>query len=277
MCRWAAYLGQPIFLSEIVTAPAHSLIQQSRAASECKTAINADGFGLAWYDRRPEPGLYRDVYPAWSDPNLAAIAHQVQSRLFRAHVRASTGTATSRNNCHPFVRGRWSFMHNGQVGGFENFRKSADMLIDDAHYGHRKGATDSEALFLIACGHGLEEDPRGAMAAAVEHMLRMSALAGEGNGLLRCTAALSDGETLYAIRYASDDLAPSLYYRWDARWQGWAVVSEPFGEDQAHWVAVPPGSFCTFAGDRVEISPFAPFPSGEALAAVDLTAGALRH
>jgi glutamine amidotransferase len=258
MCRWAAYLGQPLFLSEILTAPAHSLIHQSRAAAQCKTAINADGFGLAWYDKRPEPGLYRDVYPAWSDPNLAALAHQVQSRLFLAHVRASTGTATSRNNCHPFVQGRWSFMHNGQVGGFEHFRRSADMLIDEALYSNRRGATDSEALFLIACGFGLDHDPRKALERAVRKLQDMSAAAGQPGALMRCTAALSDGQRLYAIRYASDDLAPSLYYRWNAAWQGWAVVSEPYSEDAHNWVAVPAGSFCTFEGDQVEIEPFGP-------------------
>lgn len=258
MCRWAAYLGQPLFLSEILTSPAHSLIQQSRAAAQCKTAINADGFGLAWYDKRPEPGLYRDVYPAWSDPNLAAIAHQVQSRLFLAHVRASTGTATSRNNCHPFVQGRWSFMHNGQVGGFEQFRKSADMLIDDALYANRRGATDSEALFLIAHGIGLEEDPLAAMEGAVSRLQALAVTSGHPGAHMRCTAAFSDGQRLHAIRYASDDLAPSLYYQWNATWQGWAVVSEPYGEDAAHWVSVPPGSFCTFDGDHVEVVPFAP-------------------
>lgn len=122
MCRWAAYLGAPIFMEEVVVQPGHSLIQQSQEAEEAKTAINADGFGVAWYDHRPEPGLYRDVLPAWSDPNLRAIAHQVKSRLFLAHVRASTGSATSRNNCHPFAHKQWSFMHNGQIGGFEQFR-----------------------------------------------------------------------------------------------------------------------------------------------------------
>ena len=66
-----------MFLSEILTAPDHSLIQQSREASKCKTAINADGFGLAWYDQHPNPGLYRDVYPAWSDANLKSLAEQV--------------------------------------------------------------------------------------------------------------------------------------------------------------------------------------------------------
>jgi glutamine amidotransferase len=111
MCRWAAYIGAPIFLEEIVSRPGHSLIHQSHCATECKTAINADGFGIAWYGERPEPGLYRDVLPAWSDPNLRSLTAQVKSRLFLAHVRASTGTATSRNNCHPFAVGRWSFMH----------------------------------------------------------------------------------------------------------------------------------------------------------------------
>lgn len=47
MCRWAAYLGEAIFLEEIVTAPSHSLIVQSRDAREAKSPTNADGFGLA--------------------------------------------------------------------------------------------------------------------------------------------------------------------------------------------------------------------------------------
>ncbi|MEW9921933.1 class II glutamine amidotransferase [Marimonas sp. MJW-29] len=255
MCRWAAWQGAPLFLSEILTAPAHSLIHQSRDASECKTAINGDGFGLAWYDRRPTPGLYRDVYPAWSDPNLRSIADQVQARLFMAHVRASTGTATSRNNCHPFVHGIWSFMHNGQVGGFERFRKAADMMIDDAHYAHRKGATDSEALFLVACGMGLESDPKGAMERAVAAFEAKSRATGT-TPHMRLAAALSDGDTLYAIRYASDDHAPSLYYRWNAVWQGWSVVSEPFETAGEGWTEVPKGSFCRFTPTEVEVSPF---------------------
>lgn len=147
MCRWAAYLGEPIFMDGLVTSPGHSLVHQSRAASECKTALNGDGVGVAWYGERAEPGLYRDVYPAWSDPNLAALCSTVKSHAFMAHVRASTGSATSRNNCHPFACGRWSFMHNGQVGGFDRFRRLADMGVSDALYAYRRGATDSELCF----------------------------------------------------------------------------------------------------------------------------------
>lgn len=257
MCRWAAWQGAPIFLSEIITAPQHSLIDQARDASECKTAINADGFGLAWYDKRPTPGLYRDVYPAWSDTNLRSLAEQVEARLFMAHVRASTGTATSRNNCHPFVQGNWTFIHNGQVGGFERFRKAADMMIEDRFYAHRKGATDSEALFLVACGYGLEEDPKAAMersVAAFEAQARQA----DATPHMRMAAALSDGKTLYAVRYASDDLAPSLYYQWNEVWKGWSVVSEPYDTSCGGWKEVPKGSFCRFTPDEVEITSFIP-------------------
>lgn len=257
MCRWAAWLGAPLFPSQIIADPAHSLIQQSRDATECKTAINADGFGLAWYDHRPEPGLYRDVYPAWSDTNLRALATQVRAHLFLAHVRASTGTATSRNNCHPFVQGRWSFMHNGQVGGFDGFRKAADMMIPDALYPERKGATDSEALFLVACGMGLARDPIVAMARSVAKFEALARNAGQAP-FMRLAAALSDGKTLYAIRYASDDLAPSMYYRWHEGWQGWAVVSEPYGDTSSDWNEVPKGSCCRFTPEGVDVMPFAP-------------------
>ncbi|MBZ4022418.1 class II glutamine amidotransferase [Rhodobacter sp. TJ_12] len=257
MCRWAAYIGQPIFLEEIVSKPGHSLIHQSQCATQCHTAINADGFGVAWYDARPEPGLYRDVMPAWSDPNLKSLTAQVRSPLFLAHVRASTGTATSRNNCHPFVVGRWSFMHNGQIGGYEAFRRAGEMLIPDALYPHRKGATDSEALFLLALAEGLDSDPKCALERATARLESLSRERGCAPHM-RLAAAFSDGVRLYAVRYASDDAAPTLYHRWSDSRRGRAVVSEPLEDGEGDWEKVPPGSFCIFEGKRVTVQPFAP-------------------
>lgn len=257
MCRWAAYIGSPIYLEDIVSLPQHSLIRQSHCATECRTAINADGFGIAWYGDRPEPGLYRDVMPAWSDPNLRSLVATVKSGLFLAHVRASTGTATSRNNCHPFTWGRWSFMHNGQVGGYDGFRRNADMLIPDALYPHRKGATDSEALFLAAIAEGLDHDPRGAMERASAAFIRLARDKGEAPHL-RLTVAMSDGQRLYAMRYATDDQAPSLYHRWSDTRQGRAVVSEPLESGEENWLEIPSASFCTFEGDRVTVEDFRP-------------------
>lgn len=104
----AAYIGSPIFLEDVISLPGHSLVRQSHGATRCHTPVNADGFGMAWYGERAEPGLYRDIMPAWSDCNLKSLTATLKSHLFLAHVRASTGTATSRNNCHPFAVGKWA-------------------------------------------------------------------------------------------------------------------------------------------------------------------------
>ena len=68
MCRWIAYRGETIALEHYVTAPAHSLIEQSIRALESTASTNGDGFGLGWYGEHNEPGLYREVRPAWSGP-----------------------------------------------------------------------------------------------------------------------------------------------------------------------------------------------------------------
>lgn len=256
MCRWAAYIGSPVFIADSVSAPKHSLIAQAREAEECKTTINADGFGIAWYAHCREPGLYRDVYPAWSDPNLMAIAQQIKSPLFLAHVRASTGAAISRNNCHPFAHKTWSFMHNGQISGFDTLRKHFDMAIPDALYDGRKGSTDSEVLFLIAMGQGLENTPRLALERTAL-IVRDIACAQNHPARLRMTLAISDGETLYALRYASNDNPPSLYCRRSAENDGWIVVPEPLHEG-LEWQAVAENSFCTFTKQAVKIETFDP-------------------
>jgi hypothetical protein len=93
-------------------------------------------------------------------------------------------------------------MHNGQVGGYDGFRRDADMMIPEALYPHRKGATDSEALFLVALAEGLDDDPRGALERAAARFIRLARAKGQGPHL-RMTAALSDGQRLYAVRYCN--------------------------------------------------------------------------
>jgi hypothetical protein len=78
---------------------------------------------MAWYGAKPEPGLYKDILPAWSDSNLLSLCQHISAPLFLAHVRASTEGETARANCHPFTHGNWSFMHNGQTGSFTALRR----------------------------------------------------------------------------------------------------------------------------------------------------------
>lgn len=255
MCRWAAYTGEPTYLENIVTAPCHSLIAQSHHALEAKTPTNGDGFGVAWYGERDEPGLYRDILPAWSDPNLKSICRQIRSPLFLAHVRASTGGATSRMNCHPFIAGRWAFMHNGQVGGFERLRRRLESALPDDIYDRMEGTTDSELFFLLMLANGLETDPAGAGARSAAQVIEASDAAGVAPHL-RLTCAFSNGESLYAIRYATDEYAPTLYI--GEMGAGRCLVSEPFDQDRSHWQAVPAGSFVVMTRSAVNITPFQP-------------------
>jgi glutamine amidotransferase len=240
MCRFLCYRGDAILLETLVAAPAHSLIDQSLHAREGKTATNGDGFGVGWYGERQEPGLYREVHPAWSDENLRSICAQVRSRLFFAHIRAATGTATTRANCHPFSAGRFMFMHNGQVGGWAAVRRRVEALIPDALYNLRQGTTDTEALLLVAMADGLKEDPPAAMARTLGRVHAMMLEAGI-DGALRFTAALTDGATIWAFRWASDERPPSLYWREDAR--GLIVVSEPIDTETTGWHVIPPGHY----------------------------------
>ena len=240
MCRFLAYRGDPIFMADLVCAPTHSLVHQSLHATEAKTETNGDGFGLGWYGERPEPGLYREIRPAWSDENLRSLTGQVRSPLFFAHVRASTGAATTRANCHPFAVGRHLFMHNGQVGGYGRIRRRIEDLIPDAFYDHRHGTGDSEAIFLAALANGLEDEPIRAMARTLQRVRRLMEAAGIDEPL-RFTAAVADGESLHAYRWACDGRPPSLYYRETET--GLLVVSEPIDDRAQGWREVPKG--CT--------------------------------
>ena len=240
MCRILAYTGRPILLEDLVCRPEHSLVHQALSASQGKTPTNGDGFGIGWYGERPEPGGYRETLPAWADENLRSICAQVRSGLFFAHVRASTEAAVARVNCHPFVHGRWMFMHNGQIGGHKKIRRRVEGLIPDDLYVRRVGSTDSEAFFLAALGQGLDADPVGAIARTIRLVLDIQREAGISEAF-RFAACLTDGERLWAFRWSSDPRPPTLYI--SDRLDGTIVVSEPIDEECDSWREVPKCGF----------------------------------
>jgi glutamine amidotransferase len=247
MCRWITYLGEPIYLEDLIYKPGHSLIEQSLHAEQAKGPTNGDGFGIGWYGERDVPGVYREVLPAWNDPNLLSLSQQIRARLFFAHVRASTGTETIRPNCHPFAHGRWLFMHNGQIGGYAALRRRLEALIPDSYYACRRGTTDSEVIFYLLFANGLEHDPVGALKRTIEQIEAEVEASGSG-GEFRLTAALSDGDRVYAIRYSTDCCPPSLYYTACSRQR--IVVSEPLGLPDRRWDPVPPNHLLIVTGHR---------------------------
>jgi len=254
MCRWIAYRGETIPLEHYVTSPAHSLVEQSIRALESTAATNGDGFGLGWYGEHSEPGLYREVRPAWSDENLRYLCRHIRSHLFFAHVRAATATPTTRPNCHPFVSGRWMFMHNGAVGSWARVRRKVESLIPDALYPSRIGTTDSEAVFLAILGAGADRDPIGA---TLRTLAALTEIGAPYKDTLRFTSALTDGRNLYAFRFSANDAANTLYYRVSEG--NLLLVSEPLDTDRESWIPVPPEHMVIArAGERVEIMPIDP-------------------
>lgn len=243
MCRFVAYLGEPLYLEDLIAKPRHSLMRQSLRAEEAKTVTNGDGFGIGWYGERPEPGVYREVMPAWSDDNLLALSGTLRSGLFFAHVRAATAGGIARSNCHPFRLGRWLFMHNGQIGGYGQLRRRLEARLPDALYAARRGATDSELLFLLAMarierGEAADE----AMLAVLDETCALMRSEGVAPPL-RFAAALADGERLHAFRIASDDAPPTLYRR-DCT-HGTVIASEPLDDDQPGWTPLAAGAVLT--------------------------------
>jgi len=267
MCRLLAYLGDPIFLDSLVCAPRHSLVRQALRAEEARTVTNGDGFGVGWYGERPEPGVYREVMPAWSDENLLALCATVRSRLFFAHVRAATGGGIARQNCHPFRHGRWMFMHNGQIGGYAQLRRTLEAQLPDALYGARRGATDSELVFLLALARieaGMP--PPQAMAEVLRAVVALQQAAGITEPL-RCAAALSDGQRIWAFRCASDGHPPTLYA--GRAQHGRMLASEPLDACPEHWQAVPDNGWVLLDGHQVRVHADEPLllPAAAALAA----------
>jgi len=115
MCRWMAWLGQPLRIEELLFKTEHGLVDQSLHARLGAETTNGDGFGVGWYGAGNGPGVYRSISPAWSDPNLRHLSAHIESKLFLAHVRASSGLAVQQTNCHPFAHGNWLFVHNGLI------------------------------------------------------------------------------------------------------------------------------------------------------------------
>jgi predicted glutamine amidotransferase len=179
--------------------------------------------------------------PAWNDANLRSIAAHTKTKLFFAHVRATTGTAVNRSNCHPFTWQNWTFMHNGKkIGNWQDCRKDVEDLIDHVHYPHREGTTDSEALFLVALSKGLIQDPIAAIQATLRDVTTIMDKY-KADEPMRISCALTNGQDMWAFRYSSDDQSPSMYYgapHTRASENGLhpitTIASEPLDSDAAH-------------------------------------------
>lgn len=275
MCRWLAYSGGRIYLEDLLFTPQQNLIDQSLSSRSAETPTNGDGFGVGWYGARERPGVFRSVRPAWNDFNLRDLAANIESHLMLAHVRATSLATVQETNCHPFRYGKWLFVHNGEIYEIEKLRRDLLMAVGEAYFNNILGTTDSELMFHLALTLGLEQDPAGALA----RMAGLVERVGRAHGVeesLWMTLGVSDGKTLYGVRYASDGQAPTLYYspaveevyRINPAIEGRlgsaarAIVSEPVGAYPSMWTEAPQGSLLIVRDGNIDVQPFQPASAG---------------
>lgn len=264
-----------MLIDELLYRPEHGLIDESLHARMGAETTNGDGFGLGWYlpDMRDDPARYRGVDPAWNDANLRDLTRHIESPLFLAHIRAAVGSPVQQTNCHPFRHGRWLFVHNGLIADFAEMRRDLLLAIDPDLFDGVAGSTDSETLFYLALGFGLEQDPLGAM----ERAVGLVEATAESHGIknpVQMTVGIADGERFWAIRYASGQEPRTLFVSEDvdavrrlhpenARLREMTegdriVVSEPLADLPGAWHEVPASTAVLIEAGSVEQRPFSP-------------------
>ena len=275
MCRWNAYIGQPLLIGELLFRTERGLIDESLHSRMGAETTNGDGFGIGWYGitDRSVPARYRSVNPAWNDVNLRELADHIESPLFLAHIRAAIGSPVQQTNCHPFRHGRWLFVHNGMISGFQELRRDLLLAVDTTLFDGIAGSTDSEVLFHLALTFGLQDEPLAAMERAVGFVEEMARERGVKDAV-QMTVGISDGERLWAVRYSSARESRTLFLSEDVdalrrlhpdnvRLQQLAegdrvIVSEPLGDLAGAWLEVPESTGLVLEDGDYERRPFKP-------------------
>ena len=169
-----------------------------------------------------------------------------------AGVRATTGTAVQRTNCHPFRHQNWLFQHNGAIREFSRVKRKSCSPFAPACFAKSRAARMG-IMFHLALTFGLQDDP----VAGVEKMIGFVEEVGHSHGVthpMQMTLAVLDGRTL-AFRYSSEGNSRTLFHSADVATlrNGFtehapvtddtrAVVSEPLGDIEnagEAWVEIP--------------------------------------
>jgi predicted glutamine amidotransferase len=244
-------------------------------AEEFEERLNGDGFGVAWYaDIAADPGVFRSITPAWSNRNLLSLVRVVRSTCVLAHVRAaSPGLAVAETNCHPFVHGRYSFLHNGHVGDWAMVRRPLRRSLTDASYDVIEGSTDSELLFalFLDCMLAYSQMPpaeglAAALEATIQRAMDLQRVHGKGDPSY-LNLGVSDGVHAAATRFTDGpaEHALSLYHISGRRYvfdgkvcrmiapgphrTTTLICSERLSDDDG-WIAVEPNHLVMVQADR---------------------------
>jgi glutamine amidotransferase len=223
MCRHLGWLGEPRSVASLVLDPPYGLLVQSYSPRRQKHGLmNADGWGIGFFDQDNEPRRWRSAAPLWGDASFASVAPALRSGCLVAAVRsASVGMPVEASASAPFTDGRWLLSHNGLV--------DRGVLPTSAV---AESTNDSALLAALIFERGL--DVLGdtiAEVAAADPNARLNILAANGSEL----RATTWGDTLF-VRKGID---------------GVVLASEPFDDDDG-WQEIPDRHLVTVTDSRVE-------------------------
>ena len=240
MCRHVAHLGRPASLGELLLEPEHALLRQSYSPRrQAHGTVNADGFGVGWYDpSRTGPARYRRSVPMWADPSFASLAPVVRSGCVLAAVRsASVGQPLEESACAPFLLpGGVLLSHNGAV---PDAGRALGELVPSAALAQVGSTVDSAfvaALVAVrlAAGDPLAEALRAAVRLVADRApdARLNLLATDG----RTVAATTWGDVL-VVRERD----------------GSVLVASEAADDASDWTDVPDRTLVTVSHDGVAL------------------------
>jgi glutamine amidotransferase len=226
MCRHLGWLGRPVSVSSLVLDPPCGLSVQSYAPRRQKHGtVNADGWGVGFFDPAGTARRWRSAAPIWGDASFASVAPALSSGCVVAAVRSATvGMPMDASAAAPFTDGHWLLSHNGRVDrAVLPLTSSAESVVDSAML--------AALIFergLDALGDTVSE------VGAADTGARLNILAANGSRLLATTW----GDTLSILR----------------RSDGTVLASEPY-DDHPDWQDVPDRHLVEVRADGVTMTP----------------------
>ncbi|MDH3788038.1 MAG: class II glutamine amidotransferase [Xanthomonadales bacterium] len=283
MCRFIAYLGQPIIVDELLIKPKNSLVHQSYGAEEMPEALNGDGFGLGWYAHRlsERPGLFRSITPAWNNNNLIYNASLMRTDCLFAHIRAASEGGVSESNSHPFHYDQFLMMHNGVIPQFKRIKRKLLSLLNDDLFLWIQGQTDSEHVFALLMQNAYElrgdgpplttKQIQACFQKTFDTVQQLKEEAGIGEEVSTFNMMVTDGYRIVGTRYSSmpEDQSRTLYYSTGKRFEtingksrmvkdgekteAVLIVSEKLTDYEEDWTPIPSNHFVAVT-TRLEVN-----------------------
>ena len=145
-------------------------------------------------------------------------------------------------------------VHNGVIDGFHVMRRDLMLAVAPERFDEIRGSTDSEVLFHLALTFGLEDDPLAALERAIGFVEATAAAHGIVNPV-QASIGVSDGESIWAVRYSSEGTSRTLFASAEAdavrrlhpdnprlqrfRDEDRIIVSEPLADLAGAWIELP--------------------------------------